>query len=142
MKTFLLGLVAAFALNIAMARAGEIPAADQQAIRSVIEQQLDAFARDDNAAAFSFASPLIQNMFGGPEAFGDMVRRGYAPVHRNTARRFTESFADKSGAPAQQVQLTGADGKRYVATYTMERQADGTWKISGCYLNPLKETGV
>jgi hypothetical protein len=32
--------------------------------------------------------------------------------------------------------LVGPDGKSYVAVYTFQRQPDGSWRISGCYLVP------
>ena len=32
--------------------------------------------------------------------------------------------------------ITGPDGKTYEALYSMERQADGTWRINGCTLLP------
>src|SRR5689334_8887813 len=36
-----------------------LPDADRQAIRAVIERQLQAFLRDDGTAAFSYATPNI-----------------------------------------------------------------------------------
>ena len=59
-----------------------ISPADQAAIRSVIAAQIEAFRRDDSAAAFSFASPTIQRIFGTPDQFMAMVRSGYQPVYR------------------------------------------------------------
>ena len=34
----------------------------------------------------------------------------------------------------QRVELVGPDGHGATALYTMEREADGTWRISGCSL--------
>jgi hypothetical protein len=51
----------------ALAQADAIPRADAQAIRSVIEAQLAAFAADDAEKAFSFASEGIQKTFGSPD---------------------------------------------------------------------------
>ena len=56
--------------------------ADREAIRTVVQQQLDAFCHDNAELAFSFASPAIQEKFGTPEAFMKMVKTAYAPVHR------------------------------------------------------------
>ena len=61
------------------------PAAQAQeagAIPDVIGRQLEALEADDFARAFTFASPMIQGMFGTPENFGAMVKRGYPMVHR------------------------------------------------------------
>ena len=55
---------------------------DRATIQSVISDQLAAFRRDDGAAAFSHASPTIQDMFGTPGPFMEMVRRDYVAVCR------------------------------------------------------------
>jgi hypothetical protein len=38
------------------------------------------------------------------------------------------------GRPAQKMLVVGPDGKTYEALYSMEKQPDGTWRISGCTL--------
>lgn len=72
-------------------------------------------------------------MFGTPETFLAMVRRGYAPVYRPRAVEFRE-LAETDGALVQRVVLVGPDGVPEVALYVMERQPDGTWRIAGCFL--------
>ncbi len=107
-------------------------ASDQDDIKTVIESQLNAFANDDGAEAFTFAAPIVQQLFRTPEQFMAMVKNGYQPVYRNSNRIFGAIFQDGLGRPAMRVVLTGADGKRYEALYAMEKQADGTWKIASC----------
>src|SRR5262249_51186026 len=68
-----------------------LPAAERQAIRRVIESQVEAFRRDDAATAFSYAAPAIQDMFGTPENFLRMVRELYAPLYHSRAIRFAET---------------------------------------------------
>jgi hypothetical protein len=41
---------------------------------------------------------------------------------------------DHAGQPEQQVFVIGPDGRGYLAHYMMERQPNGSWRISGCYL--------
>ena len=82
----------------------------------------------------SYAAPLVQQIFQTPENFMMMVKKGYQPVYRNSARTFGEVFQDRLGRPAMRVVLTGADGKRYEALYAMEKQEDGSWKIAGCVI--------
>jgi hypothetical protein len=108
-------------------------AADRAAIRSVVQQQLDAFQRDDGPAAFAFASPGIRAMFGTAENFLTMVRTGYAPVYRPREVEF-QGLVDEGGRPTERVLLVGPDGEVVVAYYHMERQPDGTWRINGCDL--------
>ena len=57
-------------------------------IEAVIGAQLEAFAADDFAKAFTFASPMIKGMFGTPERFGQMVRGGYPMVWRPSRVEF------------------------------------------------------
>lgn len=113
--------------------AAGVAAADAAAIRSVIERQLEAFQRDDGATAFTFASPYLQGMFGTPEAFMAMVKGGYQPVYRPRGHEFATLVKGESG-PVQKVLFTDADGRVVLALYSMERQPDGSWRISGCSL--------
>ncbi len=109
--------------------------ADRQAIRMVIEEQLGAFQRDDAQAAFAQATPNIQAIFQTPDRFMRMVRGGYQPVYRPRQVEFRD-IIDIDGAPTQRVFIIGPDGVPVIALYPMEQQADGTWKIGGCYLVP------
>lgn len=114
---------------------------DRRAIRAVIADQLAAFQRDDGAAAFAQATPDIQGVFQTPEKFMRMVRDAYQPVYRPSQVEFRD-IVDFRGAPAQRVYLVGPDGVAVIALYPMERQADGTWRINGCYLLRADENSV
>ena len=118
-----------------------ISPADQAAIRSVIEAQIEAFRRDDGAAAFSFASPTIQRMFGTPAQFMAMVRSGYQPVYRPREVDFRDPASIASGWN-QPVVVVGPDGRAYLAIYEMQLQPDGVWRINGCRLVLLPEESV
>ncbi len=103
------------------------------AIRDVITRQLDAFLADDAARAYSFASPDIQSLFPGEERFMGMVRQGYPPVYRPRSREFGDLRETPLGL-VQEVTLIDANGQAWLALYTMEQQADGSWKIDGVRL--------
>jgi hypothetical protein len=107
--------------------------ADRALIRGIIESQMAAFQRDDGPAAFAFASPVIQEMFGTPENFLAMVRRGYAPVYRPRSVAFEDIVGD-AGKPVQLVRVIGPDGEPVIAAYEMTQMPDGTWRINGCVL--------
>ena len=110
-----------------------LPEADQGAIRRVIESQLQAFQRDDGGAAFSYATPNIQEIFQSPEIFMEMVRGGYQPVYRPQAVQFKD-IVWLHGAQAQRVLVVGPDGVPVMAVYPMTRMPDGSWRINGCFL--------
>ena len=129
-----LGLVVGLLLGLAgAAQAQSLSNTDRAAIRQVIQAQIDAFRRDDGSAAFSYASPVIQGMFGTPETFMDMVRQGYQPVYRPRAFDFGE-IVILHGQPAQTVDVIGPDGRPVIAIYPMRQLPDGSWRIDGCFL--------
>jgi hypothetical protein len=117
----------------AQSAAPDISAGDRATIRQVIEDQIAAFRRDDAAAAFGFASPNIQSMFGTPENFIAMVRQGYPPVYRPQAVTFSEIVGDADG-PVQLVDIVGPDGEAVTAAYELLQLPDGSWRINGCVL--------
>ncbi|MCX5515091.1 DUF4864 domain-containing protein [Kaistia algarum] len=105
--------------------------------QSVVKGQIEAFRRDDGPAAYGFAAPGIQAMFPSPEIFLGMVRKAYPPVYRPSSIAFGEMTQTDHG-PTARVFLTAEDGSNWIALYRFERQADGSWKISGCQI--LKDT--
>ena len=129
-RLFLLLLVSA---PLAWAQAPAVTPTDARAVRAVIQAQLDAFRRDDAARAFSYAAPGIQATFGSAENFMQMVRAQYAVVYRPARVEF-ESLMQSEGDVVQAVRFTDAGGQVWQALYPMQREADGTWRIGGCYL--------
>ncbi|MBI3512563.1 MAG: DUF4864 domain-containing protein [Proteobacteria bacterium] len=128
-----LGLWPGLAWSQARQPADDIGAADRGAIRAVIAEQMAAFKRDDGTAAFGFAAPNIQTMFGTPERFMAMVRDGYPAVYRPSDVSFGD-LVRLDGQLTQLVHVVGPDGLPRTALYFMERQPDGNWRISGCVL--------
>ncbi len=117
------------------ARADPVSASDAKAVHAVVEAQLAAFAADDAKKAFSYAAPSIREMFGTPERFIEMVRTGYPAVFRPTSVTFLQPL-QVQGRMFLGVRLVDADGAQWLATYSLERQADKSWRISGCDVQP------
>lgn len=115
---------------------------DQQAMQQVVEGQLSALAVDDGGKAYSFAAPLVHQVFPTVDVFMAMVKGGYRPVYRNSEHHFGAVAPDTLGRPAVHVMLKAEDGKHWEAVYSMEQQADGSWKIAGCYLREVPGTDV
>jgi Domain of unknown function (DUF4864) len=106
---------------------------DVAAAQGVIRSQVEAFSRDDAAAACSYAAPAIQEIFPQADIFMSLVRNSYAPVYRHKSFDFGEArVAD--GTIAQRVHIVDADGIPWEALYTLELQPDGSVKITGCVL--------
>ena len=106
---------------------------DVTAAQGVIRAQEQAFARDDATAAYSYAAPTIKEIFPAPDIFMSMVQNGYAPVYRHKSFEFGES-KNEGNWIAQRVHIVDANGEAWEALYTLEQQADGSYKITGCSL--------
>ncbi|MGY8665076.1 DUF4864 domain-containing protein [Bradyrhizobium sp. UFLA05-109] len=119
--TLLLSFAAAQADNIADAK-------------SVIRAQEQAFARDDAAAAYSYAAPAIRKIFPAADIFMAMVESAYAPIYRHKSFEFGETKVDGDWI-GQYVHIIDANNEAWDALYTLEQQSDGSYKITGCSLS-------
>ena len=108
------------------------------AMRSVIQTQLDAFARNDAVKAYAQASPRIQSIFPNTEIFMAMVRQGYSALISPAFVSFL-GVVDDSDRPVVRVLVEGRDGRRWMAFYTMVQLDDTSWRIGGCFLTKLSE---
>ena len=132
-------LYSAIALWLALAGLGFIPAtaaakisaADTRAVQRVVQAQLDAFAADNAALAFSLAAPSIKEMFGNADSFLQMVRTGYPVVYRPASVSFLQPEPDAKEV-VQPVHMTDGQGHAWLAVYRMQRQKDKSWRIAGC----------
>jgi hypothetical protein len=106
---------------------------DLAQIRAVIHRQIEAFRRDDAQEAFALVSPGVQQTFGTPERFLDVVRVSYRAVYRPAAVAFLGLTVMGQDA-VQQVQVTDRAGAVWLAYYAMQRQRDGSWRTNGCHL--------
>ncbi|WP_420392634.1 DUF4864 domain-containing protein [Acuticoccus sp.] len=114
-------------------------AADPAEVRKTILAQMEALRDGDAAEAYSYAAPAIQRLFPTPQRFMTMVRRGYAPVAEARSPVFLRHSATEEASFAQEVMFSDADGRSWMALYTLAQQPDGSWRITGCYLK--KSTG-
>ena len=110
-----------------------VAADDVATAQSVIRSQEQALGHDDAATAYSYAAPAIRQLFPQADIFMFMVQNSYAPIYRHKSFEFGEARAD-DGQIAQRVHIIDADGVAWEALYTLERQPDGSLKISGCTL--------
>lgn len=122
---------------LAVAETVSLPASERAAIRTVIEQQLEAFRRHDGKAAFAHAAPAIQELFGTAERFMLMVEHEYPPIYRPRSYTFRE-LELVGGEFTQSVTIVGEDGVAAEAFYLMARQSDGSWRVLGCILTPAE----
>lgn len=98
-------------------------------VQGVIAAQIEAFQRDDFATAFTFASPAIRGVFGTPERFGLMVRRGFPMVWRPADVQYLER-TERGGLTYQKVLIMDGTGAYFVLEYEMLATPEG-WQING-----------
>lgn len=103
--------------------------AQQTEIEGTINSQFEAFKADDFDSAFTYATPLLQRLFGSPQNFKQMVTTGYPMVWRPAEVRYL-ALRERGGAMFQKVQITDAKGFTHLLEYKME-QTDMGWRIGG-----------
>ena len=110
-------------------------------IKSIVNQQLEAFKNDDFEKAYSFASPTIKKMFSSPEVFKKMVIGGYQAVYRPQSIKIGSVEIIK-GVATLKVYLVDPNGEFVTANYLMEQQEDGEWLIGGCILSKAESDEI
>ena len=130
------------ALTLVLALAAAPLAAQDTAspIEDTIASQLEAFNARDVNEAWTYASPMIQGMFGNPSNFGMMVERGYPMVWSNDSVRFLDQRSE-NGAVFQRLSLRDAEGGTHWLEYRMIETEAG-WRIDGVWLLPAPDLGV
>lgn len=131
-------ILTALTLAIGLSAPALPVAAQDAAIRGVIDAQVRAFLADDFATAFTFASPTIKGIFGTPERFGAMVMQGYPMVHRPREVRFLE-LRTVAGNLWQKVMMVDGEGRIHLLDYMMVETPEG-WQINAVQL--LKNDAV
>jgi hypothetical protein len=128
--------VVGFACWLGMAAAAAaLPESEWQAIRGVIAAQRTAILAGDAEKAFAYATPGIRQQFGDAATFLAMVDAAYGVLESARYVEFLEG-AVIEGIVVQPLRLVDADNTVRVALYTMEKQADGQWRISSCRIAP------
>ena len=110
-----------------------VTAAQAKQVQLLVRAQLDAFASDDATRAFSYAAASIQQMFGTPDQFLEMVRASYPVVYRPASVTFLTPKPDGKTV-VQPVHMTDGQGGTWLAVYRLEQQKDKSWRIAGCVL--------
>ena len=114
---------------------------EEKKIKSIVNQQLEAFKNDDFEKAYSFASPTIKKMFSSPEVFRKMVIGGYQAVYRPQSIKIGSVEITK-GVATLKVYLVDPNGEFVTANYLMEQQEDGEWLIGGCILSKAESDEI
>jgi Domain of unknown function (DUF4864) len=104
---------------------------DEKSVRIVIQGQLAALARDDADKAFTFAAPNVREAVGTAKRFLAMVRKNYPMIYRPASAAFLKPEGHDD-LVIQRVQILDADDNDWLAIYSLQRQKDRAWRITGC----------
>jgi hypothetical protein len=121
--------------SLANASTPALSAAEWKAIQRVIADQRAALIDGNADKAFGYATEGIQRQFGDAATFMSMVRASYTALLDARYVEFLEG-AVIDGLVVQPLRLIGADNTVRVALYTLEKQDNGRWRISGCTIAP------
>ena len=116
---------------VAAVHASPLTPADEKNVRATVEGQLAALARDDASKAFSFAADNVREAVGTAPAFIAMVRRDYPVVYRPASVAFLKPEL-RGDQVIQRVQMLDASGDAWLAIYSLQRQKNKSWRITGC----------
>lgn len=64
----------------------------------------------------------------------ELVREGYRPVYQHRRYSFGDARDGNDAGVEQPVDIQDEAGADWVAIYSLEKQPDGSWRISGCRL--------
>lgn len=116
--------------------------ADESEAQAVIKSQLEAFIARNDDAAYSFAAPNVRAIFPNQDIFMRMVRNGYPQVYSPKNYSFGRSQVMGDGQFAQEVLLTGPKNRDWAALYTVKKQEDGQYRITGVQVVPSNSTSL
>lgn len=125
------------ALLLVLGLTGAAASADdaaRAAARAVIAAQEQALGRDDAQTAYDQAGPAIRELFPNADLFLGMVRSQYRPVYRHRSFVFGEGRDAGAAGLVQPVAIQDEYGVDWTAEYSLAREADGRWRITGCRL--------
>lgn len=134
--------VAFFAIaawSAAASFAEPVPHAEADRVRFVVATQLQAFAEDDADRAFETNTPGVQQAIGSAGHFLALVRGNYPMVYRPASIAFMKP--ERHGESVLQLAaIVDNQGKPWLALFSLEQQADGSWRISGCVVSENRWT--
>lgn len=109
---------------------------EQLGIRTAIRGQIKALAARDAKGAFSYLAPATKDYFSEPSAFLGTLMAQIRPLANVSDFAFSDIEREATDA-IQNVVVADAQGRQWLARFTLERQSDGRWGIKMCKVEPL-----
>lgn len=112
-----------------------------------MEEQLAALRSLDGQRAYAAAAPNVLRKFPSVDTFMAMVRRAYTPLLAAKNLQFglvrgASSTVTQGATYSEGVDFFDASSGAWTAVFGLERQADGSLKITSCVLIPRQPNAV
>jgi hypothetical protein len=112
-----------------------IAARDREAIRVAVSTFVWGLSNGEPAAVWHVSPEQKQVEFGTEEAAYAFFVRAHAPLA--TARQMMFDGIDvESGSPVARAYITDQGGLEWRASFALERDGVGEWRIADCWIDP------
>lgn len=108
-----------------------IAASTNPRARLAVMAQIDAIRRNDTRSAYGMTAEGVKRAFPTGDAFMTMIRTYYPAMQKPRALALGP-YGETQVGPIQIVFISGKDGSNWIAYFQLEKQSDGSMKISGC----------
>lgn len=108
---------------------------ERSAIRVVVQSYLWALANQQSKLLFLTASNSVTSAYASPEALLAKMTRVHRPIVAGSLERF-DGLKSDGDKPIQGVYIKDEHGRQWLASYLLEKDTSGFWKIAGCIIVP------
>lgn len=110
-------------------------AQERSAIRVVVQSYLWALANQQSQLLSLTASSSVTSAYASPEALLAKMTLVHKPIVAGSLERF-DGLKSDGGKTVQGVYIRDEHGRQWLASYFLEKDASGLWKIAGCTIMP------
>lgn len=108
---------------------------ETSAIRVVVQSHLWALANQQSKLLFLTASTSLKSTYVTPEALLAKMTQVHKPIVAGSLERF-DGLRNQGTNPVQGVYIKDERGRQWLASYLLEKDVAGNWKIAGCIIVP------
>jgi hypothetical protein len=118
-----------------LAKTSPVAARERDAMKVAVSTFVWGLSNGEPAAVWHFAPEEEQDEFGSKEAAYAFFVRAHAPLAY--ARQMTfDGIRVENGSPVARVYITDKLGLQWQASFALERDGAGEWKIVDCWIDP------
>ncbi|MFK8032776.1 MAG: DUF4864 domain-containing protein [Hyphomicrobiales bacterium] len=104
-------------------------------IRMVVQSYLWALANQQSKLLYLTASTSVKSTYASPEALLAKMTQIHKPIVAGSLERF-DGLRSQGSNKIQRVYIKDEYGRQWLASYLLEKDSTGNWKIAGCVILP------